>query len=435
MHAFHFGAGYFGLGFSCALLHEAGVPLLLLNRKTRQHERDGLDTVSRARRNELLQRNSMYFVSHRDMRNPSASDFQQVSPEGVLLYDSANADEIADTLAEYDDDLIVTFALRRIENYESAINILVRIGEARERRKSRGVMYLMACENGVETSKVALEFNRTASRLGVTLNQERLHFLDTSVDRICTKLTSWRPASDLRDHTDAEYLVVEAERHARWYIEDTPGLDDLKWALAPLGTKVIFTKYVAQERLKKLAVINGTHALLGLHCWYLAVEKTDEFLYEISFRDKTGKTLAIEPVERRCQFLASIVGELFDGTRLFLAKKDDVGRTFCDLYMTDIARDKLMAELVDRLSRTPDSVVRIIKNFVRPEPEDRIQERHMEFFRSVRARVEEPVLSYIEHHHSAPPMICRVLVEILDLLGRVDQFRNMPLYYADHNLN
>ena len=423
MRALHFGAGYFGLGFACALLSEAGVPVTLLNRKTEEQKKDELDTISRVRRNELLNEHEFYFVSHKDMTDPSASDLQQVVLDGVLLYDARNADEIAEMLAEYDDDLIVTFALRRIDNYQIALRMVARIHQRRIERNCRSSIFFIACENGVETSRVAQEFAKLKQGGASTRHTDQLIFVQTCVDRICTRLDTM--------HLNAiEYLVVEAEKHARWYIEDRAGIDALKDALNQIQDKIVYTQCIAQERLKKLAVLNGAHALLALHCWYLGIEKTDEFLNGTVFRDKAGTLVSLEFVERRRTFLSQIISELFEGIRLFLSR-DEYGRSFCQRYMSDDQKSQFTVETVDRLARTPDSVARIIKNFIRPEPADRIQERHLEFFRSVRARIEEPVLAYIESNQVGPPVVCRVLVEILDLLGRVDQFKTMPLFKAE----
>ena len=425
MHALHFGAGYFGLGFACALLAQANVPVVLLNRRSNESTKDDLDTVSRSRRNELLMERGAYFVNHRDMVDPSLSDFQRVELEAVLLYDARNAHDFANTLSEYDDDLVVTFALRRIENYETALKIVAQIFQSRAERNCRSKIFLMACENGVQSSQVKAEFQRYVAPDAIDSSQ--VIFLQTSVDRICTRLTS------LTIHR-SEWLVVEAEEHAHWYIDDVGGIETLRRALSSLGHKVTFSKYVAQERMKKLAIVNGAHALVALHCWYLGIKNTDEFLNGTAFFDRSGTPAAFESVERRRDFLGALIHELLEGARLFISREPDA-RQFCERYMSDSECHRIASELVDRLSRTPDSVARIIKNFVRPEPADKIHERHIEFFRSVRARIEEPVLAYIQNRGFGPPTICQVLVEILDLLGRVDQFRNMPLFTTTSGLH
>jgi hypothetical protein len=58
------------------------------------------------------------------MIDPSPTGFQPVELDGVLLYDARNVEEIGSDLAPLDDDLVVTFALRRLENYDLALRIV-----------------------------------------------------------------------------------------------------------------------------------------------------------------------------------------------------------------------------------------------------------------------------------------------------------------------
>jgi hypothetical protein len=156
----------------------------------------------------------------------------------------------------------------------------------------------MACENGVESSQVTAAFRKVIAP--ARLDESKVVFLQTCVDRICTRLDSLV----VREH---EWLVVDAEAHARWHIEDQDDIERLKEALVPLDEIVSFTEFVAQHRIRKVSVTNGAHALLALHCWYLGIDKTDEYLNGVSFSDKSGSSVSFDSIDKRREFLHQLI--------------------------------------------------------------------------------------------------------------------------------
>jgi len=403
---FHFGAGRLGLGLIGPAFAPVSRNFVLMNRDSSDSARRDGDLISPFRRNILLNNSHAYLIEYLDSSSVTRERNEFISYTEFVLYNDTEIDTLALSFSEAisdERDVLITATLVKTEAYHSVVRFINGISEKCPSSK----IYLIACENDFDTSRIVTWFNKEFTR------RDRLIPVNAVVDRICVQLLE-----------EYETLCVRCERYGLITIEATKDTKKLEEYLSSCNL-IRFTNYFYFEKQLKILIVNGGHLSIALAAFSEDYTELDVFLGDSNENHSWAFDVLKEIEIGAAQYLISTdvsVQSINNPNTVRAAALEDE-------YVR--ARAAEMAEsALTRFSQTKDKTVRILSRFRRPQPVDGQIDNVQKFIDRLNSRIKPSIDGYREAKKIQPANLMDVIMIMLDLIGKglfvdVDEARRL----------
>jgi len=374
---FHFGVGRLGLGLVVPKLSALGIPCTLLNRADTRAAL--LGPAAALTRNSTLQSTDEYCICYdRPTGKPTAHE--RVKFARFIDYTPGQCSP--PPVAGQTNTVLVSCSLANVAAYN---DIWAFVG-ALEKNPAIERIYVFLCENSIDKQS----FGDSISHLTKTT------LIDTIVDRMC----SVQRVYDGR-------VFVHTEPYEYFVVESNPDLDTL------LQGRISVTADIRYERMKKLFVYNGSHALVAIHAAYHKFSRIDLFLTESNSRAALSPQQRLELAYTIMYSQAEAFGEW--------AKQNNAS---FDQHRFDEEIDDFVEKIITRMCETFDTTARVLSRLNKPDLEgstERYSNPYPDLFTWLFARLVPPANAYVLTYGSLPPPILEAAILLLKMIqeGRV----------------